>query len=196
MGWGLLKYDGAFKGPTWIAANEINTQIIVLLFTMSSLVNQPPLTTELFLTFSHPDEVDRLFPRPITLHQRRVFLALANCNCIFMYPLTFSTWMISVDRRPFLYTAAFLPLSFGSGIIAGIYLARVTPSAKAAAGAPAADSFVLRSSRHADEHAVKSPTTSQTDGETDNRFGIFGRMSSARQSGSAGGGSSRSMGGP
>jgi hypothetical protein len=194
MGWGLLKYDGAFKGPAWIAANEVNTQIIVLLFTMSALVNQPPLISELFLTFSHPDEVDRLFPRTITLQQRRVFLALANCNCIFMYPLTFSTWMINVARRPFLYTAMFLPLSFGSGIIAGIYLSRVTPKARAG-DAPAADTMSPRSgSRDHDDYVVKSPLTSQTDGEGDSRFGIFGRLagqSGSRQSGSVG---SRSTG--
>lgn len=191
MGWGLLKYDGAFKGPTWIAANEINTQIIVLLFTMSSLVNQPPLTSELFLTFSHPDEVARLFPRPITLSQRRVFLALANCNCIFMYPLTFSTWMIRVDRRPFLYTAIFLPLSFGSGILAAIYLARATPGARD--GAPASDAPSPRSAIRADEYDVKSPVMSETDGEVESRFGgIFGRPSGSRQSGSAGRSTARS----
>lgn len=129
MGWGMLKYDGAFKGATWVAANEVNTQIIVLLFTIAALVNQPPALTELFLTFSHPHEVHRLFPRPITMRQRRIFLTFANLNAIFMYPLTFSTWMIPVERRPFLYTAVFLPLSLGSGIIGGIYLARATSRA-------------------------------------------------------------------
>lgn len=129
MGWGMLRYDGAFTGPAWIAANEVQTQIIVLCFTAAALVNQPPALTELFLTFSHPAEVGTLFPRPLTMAQRRTFLALANANCVFMYPLTFSTWMIPVERRPFWYTAIFLPLSLGSGIAAGIYLARTTPKA-------------------------------------------------------------------
>jgi len=123
MGWGMLKYDGAFKGAVWTAANEVNTQIIVLLFTMAALVNLPPALTEMFLTFSHPNDVGRLFPRPVTLRERRTFLVFANLNAIFMFPLTFSTWMIPVERRPFIYTAIFLPLSFGCGIAAGSYLA-------------------------------------------------------------------------
>jgi len=129
MGWGMLKYDGAFKGAVWTAANEVNTQIIVLLFTMAALVNLPPALTEMFLTFSHPNDVGRLFPRPVTLRERRTFLVFANLNAIFMFPLTFSTWMIPVERRPFIYTAIFLPLSFGCGIAAGSYLACATSKA-------------------------------------------------------------------
>jgi hypothetical protein len=137
MGWGMLKYDGAFQGSVWTAANEVNTQIIVLCFTLAALVNQPPALTEMFLTFSHPEEVTTLFPRPIRMAQRRLFLTFANANCIFMYPLTFSTWMIPVERRPFWYTAIFLPLSLGSGIVAGAYLACVSPRAPAGAVAAA-----------------------------------------------------------
>lgn len=139
MGWGRLKYDGAFKGPAWIAANEIQTQIIVLCFTLSALLNHPPVITELYVSYSHPAEIERLFPRPrLTMAQRRAFLLLANANCVFMYPLTFSTWMIPVERRSFLYTAVFLPLSLGSGIAAGVYLALRAGKAESAGPAEVA----------------------------------------------------------
>lgn len=129
MGWGMLKYDGALRGPVWKAANEINTQVIVLLCTLAALVNQPPALAELYLTYSHPREVGALFPRAaVTMRQRRTFLVLANLNALFQYPLTFSTWMLPAERRSFAYTIVFLPLSFGFGAAAGAYLACVTSS--------------------------------------------------------------------
>ena len=78
---------------------------------------------------SHPPS-PRLGPRARPLCPR------LPANCVFMYPLTFSTWMIPVSRRPIYYTAAFLPLSLGSGIAAGIYLARVMSKNKALQTSP------------------------------------------------------------
>ncbi|KAG8465941.1 hypothetical protein KFE25_005511 [Diacronema lutheri] len=137
MGWGMLRYDGAFRGPVWIAANEFQTQVIVLCFTLAALVNHPPAIAEAYLSCSPSTEADvaRIFPRPLTLAQRRTFLVFANANCVFMYPLTFSTWMIPVERRSFVYTAVFLPLSLGSGIAAGIFLARAQLNTNAGGGA-------------------------------------------------------------
>lgn len=122
-GWGLLKFDGAFTGAEWRLANEINTQVLVLCFTTAALINHPPAITELYLTLKHPGEVAGFFPRNLSLRDRTITLVLANLNSIFMYPLTFSTWMLEMDVRPVWYTVVFLPLSFGCGIAAGVFAA-------------------------------------------------------------------------
>jgi hypothetical protein len=148
-GWGALRFDSGGKSTMWNCTSEIkstkfvevcemvsggkqwnewmeiNSQLMNGLFTLGAAINFPSRLGEAYLLYlttakAELHALNNFFPRSYDIKQRKIVVFFLLLNCLGQIPITCAHWFFHSSFRPKWVVPVFLPVCFGSAVIAAI----------------------------------------------------------------------------